>query len=123
MTKPENKKAPLITKGEMLIITLVSRFGLLGAFFVLLMIYATKAQYQEFIDIFILLKIPKNSSVSPTFVLIYLIIGFGGTIFFLLQRMRIKDERIRILENDLRILQESVQRNIRPQKKKKVWCT
>jgi len=83
------------------------------------MIYGTKQQFQEFIDTFILLKNFKNSAISPTFVIVYVILIGGGTIFYLFQRIRLKDERIHILENDLRALQEQVSKIKQPGKSKK----
>ncbi len=83
------------------------------------MVFASREQYREFIDTFILLKFAKNSGGFPYFVVFFLLIGSGGTIFFLLQRMKIKDERIRNLENDLDRLQGSVRRNASSKKTNK----
>ena len=113
---PQKKKNPFPTPTEAFILKLLSNFGLSGTFFALLMYYGSKEQYQEFIDTFILLKISNNSGISPIVVLVYVILGASGIIFFLHQRIRIKDERIRILENDLRVLQEQVQKNKQPKK-------
>jgi hypothetical protein len=116
---PEQNKRIGLPRFEVLIINLISRIGIIGTFFAILMINATKEQYREFIDTFILLKFSKNNSFLPSFVVIYLVIGFGGTIFFLVQRLKIKDERIRALEKDLRNLQEMTEKNKAPKKTNK----
>ena len=88
-----------------LVISIVSKVGIPGAFAILLMSYATKAQYQEFIDTFILLHFVKNSIFVPYFVIFYVLLASGGTIFYYHRRMKLKDERIRILEDQVRCLQ------------------
>ena len=113
---PEKKKSNQPTRADLFIINLISRFGLPSTFFILLMVFARKEQYQEFIDTYILLKFSKNFSGFPIFILIYLVLGSGGTIFFLFQRMKIKDERIRTLENDLNKLQQTVTKTKGPKK-------
>jgi hypothetical protein len=114
------RKKPTATIGvATFIITLICRFGLLGAFFTLLMIYGTKEQFREFIDTFILFKFPKNSGYLPYFVVLYMVLLLSGVIFYLKQRIKIKNERLQIIEKDLRTLQEMVSLNKRSRKTNK----
>ena len=102
---PQKKRAQDPSKRESLVIELVinliTRFGIRGTFFVLLMAYSTKEQWREFIDTFILWKFARGDTFFPGFILFYVLLACGARIYFLTQQLRISRERIKILENEL----------------------
>jgi len=95
-----------------MIIDAASRFGISGAIIICLlytfMVFGTASQHQEFIDKFILIKIPKNDNIFAFFVIFIQAILLVSAILYYNKRLKIKEERISYLENDVRSLQENL---------------
>src|SRR6267154_2738780 len=90
------------SKGALpLIIALITKFGIPGTFFILLMTYATGDQFRMFIDKFILLKTQKTEPYIPYIVIFCLTLVFIVTIILLQNRNKILKDRVRQLESDL----------------------
>lgn len=97
------------SKGALpLIIALLSKFGIPGTFFILLMYYATGDQFRTFIDKFILLKTQKSEPYIPYLVIFCLILVFAVAIYLLQIRNKILKDQVRRLESDLELLQDTV---------------
>lgn len=110
------KKNDIWRRPEQFIVNLLSKIGIPSTIIVVLMLKASDDQYRQFIDIYILLKFPRNSVFLPLFVLICIVLVSVGTIFYFRIRLKIKDERIQLLEKDLRELQTTVLKNKAPKK-------
>ena len=91
---------------------LIARFGLKSVVASVILyafiFYGTKAQHQEFIDRFILLKFEKNESTYLFFILILIVITFIVTIRFYRLRIKEKDERIKELQKEKTLLQNKL---------------
>jgi hypothetical protein len=104
--------APQKRTWDEILIDMATRFGIGGAAILssmfILICYGTKSQHEEFIDRYILWKLPKEYLIFP-FYIIY-ILGFLliAVILYFRKRLALKDEKIATLEKDKEFLQRTL---------------
>ena len=110
-SKQRNLKPPTL-RWDVFIIDLASRFGVGGAcvlaLLTMFLLVGSKEQHQEFIDKFFLWKFPKDDNYILYFVLLCLVVLFFGQTFYFRLRIKLKNERIKELEADKKLLQDKL---------------
>jgi hypothetical protein len=105
--KPSKKKTPLLHKFRVdtFLMELLSKVGIVGTVIVsciyIFIKCGTQAQKEEFIDNFLLLKILKNDEHYVYFTVLCGVLFYLITIFYYSNRLKLKDERIKYLTEDL----------------------
>jgi hypothetical protein len=116
MTSPRKKRTPNkpanqggMPRWDIVIVQSIQKIGISGTIIAVLLynfiVNGTIEQKRELIDTFVLLKFPKDRGEYFFFIVICLVVSYFITIYHYRGRLRIRDEKIKYLEDEIIELQ------------------